>query len=146
MSSPDERTVRSTARRAAAIGNHPSSGSFSSIVTDLLVWLIAVELAALARYDFDADKMHWEVVTVLALLLAGGHLVLGALVLLYRGRYVDRQLRRNAGRRRLGDRRFHHWPPWRFLPFTRRRFHAACRFWPGRWRSRAWRPSGSPSE
>ena len=88
MSSPEERTVRSIAHRTAGINNRPSSGGFSSIVTDLLVWLIAVELAALARYDFDADKMHWKAITVLALLLAGGHLVLGALVLLYRGRYV----------------------------------------------------------
>ena len=89
MSAPARQAGRSTTRRAAAIVNRPTtSGSYSSILTDLLVWLIAVELAALARYDFDPDKVHWEVVTVLALFLAGGHLVLGAVILLYRGRYI----------------------------------------------------------
>ncbi len=88
MSFPNARTARSTSRRATGISRGATSGSFSSIIVDLLVWLIAVELAALARYDFDADDMHWKAITVLALLLAGGHLVFGALVLLYRGRYV----------------------------------------------------------
>ena len=88
MSSPVQRTKRSAPPRAGTIADDPgTSGSYSSILTDLLVWLIAVELAALARFDFDPDKVHWEVVTVLGLLLAGGHLLIGALVLLYRGRY-----------------------------------------------------------
>lgn len=88
MRFPNARTARSTSHRATGISRGATSGSFSSIIVDLLVWLIAVELAALARYDFDADNMHWKAITVLGLLLAGGHLVLGALVLLYRGRYI----------------------------------------------------------
>ncbi len=88
MSFPNARTARSTSRRVTGFSRGATSGSFSSIIVDLLVWLIAVELAALARYDFDADNMHWKAITVLGMLLAGGHLVLGALVLLYRGRYI----------------------------------------------------------
>jgi FlaA1/EpsC-like NDP-sugar epimerase len=77
-------------RRAAAQAHRggPSSGSYSSILTDLVVWLLATELVAFARFDFDPHNVRWEVISVLALFLAGGQLVLGALVLLYRGRYL----------------------------------------------------------
>lgn len=84
-------SVRRRNTRRIADGVQPADpphGSYSSIITDLLVWLIAVELAALARFDFDADRVHWGITTVLALLLAGGQLLIGALVLLYRGRYL----------------------------------------------------------
>jgi len=65
----------------------PSFGSFSAILTDIVVWLLATDLAALARFDFHVANVRWEAVSILGLLLAGGQLVLGALVLLYRGRY-----------------------------------------------------------
>ncbi|MGI8678591.1 MAG: polysaccharide biosynthesis protein [Jatrophihabitans sp.] len=63
-------------------------GTFSSILTDVVIWLFAVELAALSRYDYHVGLVRWEVVSVLALLLAGGQLVVGALVVLYQGRYL----------------------------------------------------------
>jgi FlaA1/EpsC-like NDP-sugar epimerase len=63
-------------------------GSFSPIITDVLVWFIATGMVTVARYDFDANDVHWEIVLVMALLLSGGQLIFGALVLLYRGRYV----------------------------------------------------------
>lgn len=64
-----------------------SYSSFSSILTDIVVWLVATDLAALARFDFDVMTVRWQAVSVLGLLMAGGQLVLGGLVLLYRGRY-----------------------------------------------------------
>jgi FlaA1/EpsC-like NDP-sugar epimerase len=66
----------------------PTVGSYSSILTDIVVWLLATELAALARYDFVAGRVPWDAISVLALALAGSQLVIGALVLLYRGRYM----------------------------------------------------------
>lgn len=65
----------------------PSYGGFSAILTDFVVWLLATDLAALARFDFEVVNVRWAAVSVLGLLLAGGQLALGALVLLYRGRY-----------------------------------------------------------
>jgi FlaA1/EpsC-like NDP-sugar epimerase len=73
---------------AQARSTPQSFASFSSILTDVVVWLFATELVALARYDFNAANVRWEVISVLALFLAGGQLVLGAFVLLYRGRYL----------------------------------------------------------
>ncbi|TAM91031.1 MAG: polysaccharide biosynthesis protein, partial [Jatrophihabitans sp.] len=64
-------------------------GSTSTILTDVLSWLVATELAALARRDFNADLVPWAAVSIIALALAGGQLVVGGLVLLYRGRYVS---------------------------------------------------------
>ena len=64
-------------------------GSASSILTDLLSWLIATELAAFARHEFDIRGVPWGPVSVLALLLAGAQLIVGGVVLLYRGRYVS---------------------------------------------------------
>ncbi|MGI8761834.1 MAG: polysaccharide biosynthesis protein [Jatrophihabitantaceae bacterium] len=64
-----------------------SYASYSAILTDVVVWLLATELATLARYDFELNHVHWEIISVLALMLAGGQLILGAFVLLYRGRY-----------------------------------------------------------
>ena len=61
---------------------------YSAILSDLVVWLLAVELATLARFDFDARYVHWETITELALFLAGGQFILGAIVLLYGGKYV----------------------------------------------------------
>lgn len=66
-----------------------SVGSYSSIMTDVIVWLVATELAALARRNFEAADVHWAGTSVLALFLAGGQLILGAAVLLYRGRYIS---------------------------------------------------------
>src|SRR6266536_3867347 len=81
--------LRTHARHRTDQSSSPdlSPGSFSSILTDIVAWLVATELAALARYDFDPERVRWEVVSVLALFLAGGQLVLGALVLLYRAGY-----------------------------------------------------------
>ena len=62
--------------------------NFSSILTDLVVWLVATEWVAFARVDFELHGVNFAAVSVLALFLAGGQLVLGALVLLHRGRYV----------------------------------------------------------
>lgn len=61
----------------------------SPIFTDIIVWIIATALAALARYDFDAAHVRWEAIAVLALFLAGGQLFVGGLVLMYSGRYVQ---------------------------------------------------------
>lgn len=63
-------------------------GSFSAVLTDVLAWVVAVELAALARFDFDIDVVSWNRISVLALALAGAQCVVGGLVLLYRGRYL----------------------------------------------------------
>lgn len=76
-------------RRPAGTPDAVAFGSASSILTDLLSWLIATELAALARHDFDVNQVRWAAVSVVALLLAGGQLVGGGIVLLYRGRYVS---------------------------------------------------------
>lgn len=65
-----------------------SFGNYSSILTDLVVWLVATEVVAVARLDFNPQSVHWAAISVLALFLAGGQLVIGALVLLYRGRYL----------------------------------------------------------
>ncbi len=59
------------------------------MLSDLVVWLLATELVAFARFDFDPHAVHWDGVSVLALFLAGGQLLLGALLLLYRGRYLS---------------------------------------------------------
>ena len=70
---------------------HKPSGAFASmsaILTDVVLWIAATDLVALARYDFNPAIVHWELVSVLSLFLAGGQLVLGALVLMYRGRYL----------------------------------------------------------
>lgn len=70
----------------------PGSAAFasaSSILTDLLAWLVATELAALARHNFVASNVPWATVSVLGLLLAGGQMIVGAIVLLYRGRYIS---------------------------------------------------------
>lgn len=61
--------------------------SYSSILTDVLVLLVATEAAGLARYDFHTGRVQWGIISVFALFLAGGQLVIGAPVLLYRGRY-----------------------------------------------------------
>lgn len=60
---------------------------FSAILSDLVVWLVATESVAFARSNFEVHDTQWAAVSVLALFLAGGQLVLGALLLLYRGRY-----------------------------------------------------------
>ena len=60
----------------------------SSILTDLLAWIVGTELAALARHDFDGNQVPWAAVSILALLLAGGQMLVGAVVVLYQGRYV----------------------------------------------------------
>ncbi len=60
---------------------------FSAILSDLVVWLLATESVAFARANFEVQDTRWAAVSVLALFLAGGQLVLGALLLLYRGRY-----------------------------------------------------------
>ncbi len=77
-----------TSGASGALHRPPSFGSYSSILTDLVVWLAATELVALARVDFDAGTVRWAAISVLALFLAGGQLVLGAVGLLYRGRYL----------------------------------------------------------
>jgi FlaA1/EpsC-like NDP-sugar epimerase len=71
------------------LNSHSSSiNNYSSIVTDVIVWLAATELAAVARLNFEVASVHWGATSVLALLLAGGQLIIGALILLYRGRYI----------------------------------------------------------
>lgn len=85
MSRPDGPISRDLARPARLPA--AQTGSFSAIITDILVWVVATEVAALARQDFDAADVRWAAVTVLALFLAGSQLILGAGLLLYRGRY-----------------------------------------------------------
>lgn len=85
MSRPDGFTSRALARSVRSLG--PQSASFSAIITDIVVWLAATELAALARYDFAAADVPWEAVTVLALFMAGSQLIVSAGLLLYGGRY-----------------------------------------------------------
>ena len=53
----------------------------------MVAWVVATDLAALARYNFGIGPVHWSAVSVLALVLAAGQASLGALVRLYRGRY-----------------------------------------------------------
>ncbi len=65
----------------------PQTGSLSAIITDIMVWLVATEVAALARQDFDAANVRWQAVAVLALFMAGSQLIVGAGLLLYHGRY-----------------------------------------------------------
>ena len=77
-----DRRVRD--RRSATTAN----GHFSSIITDVVVWLVATEVAALARANFETAEVRWSIISVLALSLAGTQLVLGALLLLYRSRYL----------------------------------------------------------
>lgn len=60
---------------------------YSFLMLDVVIWLLSTELAALARFDFDAAAVSWGASTVLALFLAGGQLLLGAVLLLCRGRY-----------------------------------------------------------
>ena len=71
---------------ASARWTKASCCSFSSILTDLVVWLVATEWVAFARVDFELHGVNFAAVSVIALFLAGGQLVLGALVLLHRGR------------------------------------------------------------
>ncbi len=59
------------------------------MLSDLVVWLLATELVAFARFDFDTHAVQWDGVSVMAMFLAGGQLLLGALLLLYRGRYLS---------------------------------------------------------
>jgi FlaA1/EpsC-like NDP-sugar epimerase len=61
--------------------------TFSAVLSDIVVWLAATELAALARADFDGDQVPWRWVSVLALSLALGQTALGTLVRLYHSRY-----------------------------------------------------------
>jgi dTDP-glucose 4,6-dehydratase len=80
--------------RARILGRQPevpigvTLGSFSAILTDVLAWVAAVELAAAARFDFDVERVPWDSVSVLAIALAGAQCLIGGLVLLYRGRYL----------------------------------------------------------
>ena len=66
----------------------PLAVGYSAILSDLVVWLVATESVAFARVNFEPRSAQFAAVSVLALFLAGGQLVLGALVLLYRGRYM----------------------------------------------------------
>src|SRR5664280_1207910 len=61
---------------------------YSSILSDLVVWLVAIESVAFARTNFAAHNVSFSAVSVLALFVAAAQLALGALVLLYQGRYV----------------------------------------------------------
>ncbi len=73
--------------RPVPVGVAALSG-VSTIVTDVIAWLAATALAAFSRYDFDINEVDWRRVFVLGVFLAGCQLVLGALMLLYRGRYT----------------------------------------------------------
>lgn len=75
-------------RRAGAISRASGRSAVSSILTDVAVWIFATDLAAFARYDFVVHDVRWEAVSALALFLAGGQLLFGALVLVYGGRYL----------------------------------------------------------
>jgi FlaA1/EpsC-like NDP-sugar epimerase len=57
-------------------------------LTDVVIWIAATDIAALARYDFVGHDVRWEAISVLSLFLAGGQLVLGAVPLMSRRRYV----------------------------------------------------------
>src|SRR4051794_9482176 len=73
-----------------AAGGRSSPGALdsrSAVLTDMVAWVVATDVAALARYNFIANSVNWSAVSVLALVLAAGQASVGALVLLYRGRY-----------------------------------------------------------
>src|ERR1700712_1260936 len=65
-----------------------SRSGYSPILSDLVIWLVATEVAAFARVNFAPGDVNFGAVSVLALCLAGGQLALGAMLLLYRGRFV----------------------------------------------------------
>ncbi|SHG29470.1 NDP-sugar epimerase, includes UDP-GlcNAc-inverting 4,6-dehydratase FlaA1 and capsular polysaccharide biosynthesis protein EpsC [Jatrophihabitans endophyticus] len=65
-----------------------SKSLISAILTDVVVWIVATDVAAIARYDFEPGTVPWRPVSVLSLFLAGGQLVLGAIGLIHRRRYV----------------------------------------------------------
>lgn len=65
-----------------------SRASVSPILSDLIVWLVATEIAAFARVNFAPAEAHFAATSVLALFLAAGQVALGGLVLLYGGRFV----------------------------------------------------------
>ena len=85
MSRPDRITPHSWVQSVHGIG--PLAAIPSAMITDIVVLLAATELAALARADFDADQVRWEAITVLALFMAGSHLIVGAGLVLYGHRY-----------------------------------------------------------
>lgn len=55
---------------------------------DASAWVLAFSTAALSRADFDLDAVPWHTVLLGAAIAAGTQLLLGALLGLYRGRYV----------------------------------------------------------
>ncbi len=80
--------VRASSAALGSIRRLAALGGPSAILTDIVVWLVATELAALARFDFNADQVRWQLVTATAFLLAAGQLVISAVVMHYGGRYV----------------------------------------------------------
>jgi FlaA1/EpsC-like NDP-sugar epimerase len=61
---------------------------FSPVLSDLVLWLVATEWIAFARVNFESRGVSFGAVSILALCLAAGQVVFGALVLLYQGRYM----------------------------------------------------------
>ena len=66
--------------------------SASGILTDIVVWILATDLAALARYDFHPSLVPWSATAALAFGFAAGQLVLSSLILASRGRYMTGSL------------------------------------------------------
>ena len=62
------------------------SGAFAGLI-DAAIWIVAIAIAALARYDFDVLDVDWSAVSTIAFFIAVTHLTLGHILPLYRGRY-----------------------------------------------------------
>ena len=74
--------------RAARVRSSPAAlDSRSAALTDMVAWVVATDIATLARYNFGVGSANWTAVSVLALVLAAGQATIGALLLVYRGRY-----------------------------------------------------------
>jgi FlaA1/EpsC-like NDP-sugar epimerase len=79
--------VRARADAFAHRGQQTSAG-YSAMLSDFVVWLVAAEAVAFARFDFESSHVRWEAISVLALCLGVGQVILGDLVSLYRRRYM----------------------------------------------------------
>lgn len=59
----------------------------SFLVLDIAIWLVAVPLAALMRYEFSLTNISWGPLIGVAVIAAAVHLVVGYFVGVYRGRH-----------------------------------------------------------
>jgi FlaA1/EpsC-like NDP-sugar epimerase len=62
-------------------------GSLSAVLTDVVAWVVATDLASLGRYNFGTGEGRWGAISVVALMLGAGQVAVGAPLQMYRGRY-----------------------------------------------------------